>query len=149
MVLDIASLRVDRLIALFWQNTLELGHDYLHGLPHDVSQRVQTASMRHSDHKSSRALFNGGIDAVFETGNEGFAALQPEALHCVKLAGHEGTPLVGPVQAFVHVNSLFLAGLAELNRFELFANPVAHLTILDVHELDGYFVAVGITICVD
>ena len=147
MVLNIASLGVNCLIALLWLNALEFGHDDLLWFSNDVSQSVQTAPMRHSDHESSRAFFNSGVDTVFKARNEGFAALQPEALHRIELAGHEGTPLVGPVQALVHVDPLFLAGFAELNRFELFANPVAHLTILDIHELDGDFAAVGLAIC--
>ena len=47
------------------------------------------------------------------------------------------------------MNFLTFGLLTELNRFELLTNPSANLTVLDMHELNGYFVAVSLLICAD
>ena len=146
MVLDVASLGVDGLGTLLWLNTLELGHDCLHGLAHDVGESVKTTSVRHSDHKGAGTLVDGGVDAELEAWNERFAALKTEALHGVEFAGHEGTPLMRPVQAHVHVNALGLGWVAELNGLELFTDPVALLFVLNMHELNANFVAVSFAV---
>ena len=54
-----------------------------------------------------------------------------------------------PVQTLVHVNFLTFRLFTELNIFKLVANPGANLSILDMHELNGNFVAVCFTICFD
>ena len=58
MILDVTSASVDGLFTLLRLNTLELSHDDLHGLAHNVCQSVQTASMGHTDHKGSCTLLD-------------------------------------------------------------------------------------------
>ena len=58
MVLDITSVGVHSLVALVRLDALELGHNDLHGLAHDVGERIQTATMRHADDESARTLLN-------------------------------------------------------------------------------------------
>jgi hypothetical protein len=146
MVLDVTSLGVDSLSTLLWLNTLELGHDCLHGLAHDVGESVETASVRHSDHEGAGTLFDGGVNAELEAWNERFAALETEALHGVEFHCHEGTPLMGPVQAHVQVDALGLGRVAELNSLELFADPVALFFVLNVHKLNANFLAVSLAV---
>lgn len=56
---------------------------------------------------------------------------------------------MSPVKACVHVNSLTLRLIAELDRLKLFTNPVAHFSVLNVHELNGNLVAVSIAVRID
>ena len=105
--------------------------------------------MRHPDDESAGALLDGGVDAELESGHEGFAALQAKALHRVEFGGHEGAPLVSPVQAGVHVDAFGLCRLAELDFLEFLANPIAYFAFLDMHELHANFVAVGFAVGLD
>ena len=147
MVLDVTSAGVDSLLTLLRGDTLELGHDHLHGLAHDISQSVQTTSVRHSDNEGPGALFDSGVDAEFKAGYEGLATFETEALHRVEFASHEGSPLMGPVEALVHVNALSLGLLTELDGLKLFSDPVANVAVLDMHELHTNLVAVGFAVC--
>ena len=147
MVFDITTASVHGLIASLWSDALELGHDHLHGLAHDISQSVQTTSVCHSDNKGPGALFDSGVDAEFKAGHEGLATFETEALHRVEFASHEGTPLMGPVEALVHVNALSLGLLTELDGLKLFSDPVANVAVLDMHELHTNLVAVGFAVC--
>ena len=149
MVLDISSLSVNSLSSLLRLNALELGHDDFHRLPDYVGECIESASMGHSNDKGSGALLDCGVDAEFEAWDESFAAFEAKSFHSIKFASHECAPLMRPVQAPVHVNFFTFGLLTELNRFELLTNPSANLTVLDMHELNGYFVAVSITICAD
>jgi len=142
MVFNIASLCVDRLSTLLWLDALEFCHDDLHGLSDNISESVKSTSMRHTNDKSSGAFLHSGVNAEFESWDEGLAALETESFHGIELAGHESTPLVRPVKTRVHVHSLTFRRLAELNRFELLTDPVANFTILDMHELHGNLIAV-------
>lgn len=149
MVLDVTSAGVDCLLTLLRGDALELSHDHLHGFAHDIGQSVQTTSVRHSDNKGPGALFDSGVDAEFEAGHEGLATFETEALHRVELASHESTPLMGPVEALVHVNALSLGLLTELDGLKLFSDPITDVAVLNVHELHTDLVTVGLAVCLE
>ena len=102
--------------------------------------------MSHSNYKGASTLFDGRVNAELEAGNEGFTALEAKTLHRVKFASHESTPLMGPVKARVHVDSLFLAWLSELDLLKLVADPIANYTVFNVHELNTNFLAVCLAV---
>ena len=146
MIFDVTSLGIDSFSTLLWLNALELSHDNFHGLPDNVGKCVKSTSVRHTNDKGSGALLNGRVDAEFEARDESFAAFETKPLHRVKFASHEGAPLVRPVETRIHMNAFGFRGFSELNRFKLFTNPVANLAVLDVHKLNGNFIAVCFTV---
>ncbi len=146
MILDITCLGIDGFSARLWRDALELSHDDLHGLANNISQSVETTSMSHSNYESASTLFDGRVNAELEAGNEGFTALEAKTLHGVKFASHESTPLMGPVKARVHVDSLFLAWLSKLDLLKLVADPIANYTVFNVHELDTNLLAVCLAV---
>jgi len=105
--------------------------------------------VRHTNDKGASTVLHCRIDAELEAWDEGLAAFQAKPFHRVKLAGHEGTPLVRPVQSLVHVTPFFVRGLSELKRFKLLPNPITNLAILNVHELDANFVAISMSVGFD
>ena len=149
MVLHITSLGIDSLITLVRLDTLELGHDDFHRLTHDIGEGVESTAMGHANDESARTFLYCRVDAEFKSRNERFAALKTEPLHRVEFAGHESTPLVSVVKASVHVDALTLGWLPELDRLELLADPVADFALLDMHELDANFAAIGLAVGTD
>ena len=149
MVLDITSVSKDGLSTLLGGDSLELGHDDFHRLAHNISKSVKTTSVSHADDKGASALLDCRVDAEFQAGDERLAAFETETFHGVELASHEGTPLMGPVQASVHVDTLSFSWFSELNRLEFFADPVANVALLNVHELHANISAVSITVGLD
>ena len=135
MVLDVTGASVNSFVASLGSDALEFGHDDFHGLSHNVCERVETTSVGHTDYKCACTFLYSRIDAEFESWDERFTTFKTEALHSVEFLGHEGTPLMGPVEAFVHVNLLSFRDGSELDRLELLTNPIANFTILDMHEL--------------
>jgi len=53
------------------------------------------------------------------------------------------------VEPFVHVYTLTLGWLSELDRLELLTDPVANFTILDMHELDADLTTVSLLVGFD
>ena len=51
-----------------------------------------------------------------------------------------------PVESLVHMDFLTFGLLCELKRLELFSDPVAYLTVLNVHELDSDLTTIGVFI---
>ena len=149
VILDITAVSCNGLITLLWRDALELSHDDLHGLAHDVSQSIESASVSHANDKSARTFLHGRVDAELEARDEGLATLEAESLHRVELAGHEGTPLVRPIESGVHVDALTLSWLSELDGLELLTDPVASLAILDMHELHTDLAAVSLLVSLD
>ena len=149
MVLHITSVGIDSLIALVRLDALELGHDNFHRFAHDIGESIKSTAMGHANDESARTFLHCRVDAEFESGNERFAALKTEPLHRVEFAGHESTPLVSVVKASVHVDALTLGWLPELDRLELLADPVADFALLDMHELDANFAAIGLAVGTD
>ena len=149
VIFDIASLCINCFCALLGLDALEFGHNDLHGLSDDVCKCIEATSVRHSNDKSPGALLDGGVNAEFESRDESFTAFEAKPLHRVKFASHKGAPLVRPVKTGIHVHTFTFRGLTELNRFKFFTNPCAHLAVLDMHELNGNFVAVSLTVGID
>ena len=56
---------------------------------------------------------------------------------------------MGPIQASVHVNTLGFSLFSELNGLELLSDPIASLTVLNMHELDTNLAAVSLSIGVN
>ena len=102
--------------------------------------------MCHTNDECTSALFHCGVNAELETWDERFAAIESKALHRIELLGHEGAPLVRPIQASVHVNFLSFSLLSELNRFKLLTDPIANFTVLNMHELNTNLAAVSLSI---
>ena len=146
MILNITCLGIDGFGTRLRRDALELSHDNLHGLANNISQSVETTSMSHSNYESASTLFHGRVDAELETGNKGFTTLKAKTLHRVEFASHESTPLMGPVKARVHVDSLFLAWLSELDLLKLVSDPIANLAVFNVHELDTNLVTVCLAV---
>ena len=146
MIFDITSACSDRFFTLFWLNSLELSHDDLHRLAHDICECVESTSVSHSNDKCARTFLNGRVNAELEARHKGFAALQSKPLHRVEFASHERAPLMRPIQSLVHVDFLAFGLLCELKRLELLSDPVTYLTVLDMHELDTNLTTVGMFI---
>ena len=146
MILDITSACSYRFFTLLWLNSLELGHDDLHRLAHDICECVESTSVSHSNDKCARTFLNGRVNAELEARHKGFAALQSKPLHCVEFACHKRAPLMRPVESLVHMDFLTFGLLGELKRLELLSDPVAYLTVLDVHELDSDLTTIGVFI---
>lgn len=51
-----------------------------------------------------------------------------------------------PIESLVHMDFLTFGLLCELKRLELLSDPVAYLTVLDVHELDSDLATIGMFI---
>lgn len=149
MILNITSASIDGVFVFIWSNALELGHDDLCRFPNHVSQSVETASMGHTDNKSAGSFLNCGVDAEFEAWHERLATLKTEPLHRVEFLCHEGTPLMCKVESLVHVYTLSFCRLFELDRLELLTDPVANLTILDMHKLDADLATVSLFVGFD
>jgi len=105
--------------------------------------------MSHTDDKSASTFLDGGVNAELKAWDEGLTTLKTESLHRVELAGHEGSPRVGPVDSLIVSDLLSLRWLSELERFELFADPIATLAVFNMHELHSNSLAVSIFICLD
>ena len=96
MVFDVTRL-LENICTCLWRDTLEFSHDDFHGLAHNVGKRIKTSSMRHSNYEGTGTILDRRVNAELKARNERFASLKTKALHSVKFAGHEGTPLVSPV----------------------------------------------------
>ena len=99
--------------------------------------------MRHANYKCTSAFLYCRVDAEFEPRNKRFAALKAEALHSIEFAGHECAPLVGPIQADVHVDALISSHISELDGLKLLTYPITSFAVLNMHKLNTNFVAVG------
>ena len=146
VIFYITSARSNRFFALLWLNSLELGHDDLHRLAHDICECVEPTSVSHSNDKCARTFLDRGVNAELEARHKGFAALQSKPLHRVEFARHKRAPLMRPIQSLVHVHFLSFGLGRELKRLELLSNPVTHFTVLDVHELDTNLATIGMLI---
>ena len=146
MILDITSACSDRFLTLLWLNSLELGHDDLHRLAHDICECVESTSVSHSNDKCARTFLNRRVNTEFEARYKGFAALQSKSLHRVEFASHKRAPLMRPIKSLIHMDFLAFGLLCELKRLELLSDPVTYLTVLDMHELDSDLTTIGMFI---
>lgn len=76
---------------------MELSKYGLEWLPDDVGQKVETASMGHSDDSLLGTHFCDGIESRLHAWDERLTALEAESLHRVEFLGDELAEFIGPV----------------------------------------------------
>ena len=145
MIFDIT--RAHEFVSLgLWGDTLELGHDDLSRLAHDVGKHVESTSVRHTNNILATTVLGQSVNGDLQTGDESLSSIEAKTLHGVELGGQEGSPLVGPVQATVVSNLLLLSALFVLDALKLVSDPVALFTVGDMHKLNADLSTVSILI---
>ena len=109
-----------------------------------IDQHVQAAAVRHTDDDFFHAVFAGILDQVVQADNRAFAAFHAEAFLAdifgvqVAFQCFDGGNLLQDVAFF-----LFAEAGGGLVAFEIVANPVALLAVVDVHVFHTNVAAVG------
>ena len=113
-------------------------------LVHEIGQHVQPPAMGHADHQFAQAKLAAAFDDLFERRDQGFTALQPEALGTGVFPVEE---LFEDFDAGEDAQNGFLAAPSELGvvalALDAFLNPGLFFWPLDVHELDADIAAIG------
>ena len=124
-------------------NTLELSHNNFYGLAHNISQNVETSTVRHTNDEMMSTFIYSSIDGDFKARNETLTAFKSETFHRVELLGCEASKIVGPIKTIIKVDLFFIAHFVELDTFKVQPNPVADVTLRDMSELNSNLTAVG------
>ena len=115
---------------------LELVEDLRVGLARDVGQHVEAAAVRHADGDLVDAGARRVSKDVVEQRNQGFAALEGEALLAHELGLQELLEGLGADEGAQDV-ALCLGGGGLVGALDALLDPCALLGILDVHVFDA------------
>ena len=143
MILDVTRVLMPVGSAILgWLNALELGENGFHRLADDIGQHVETATMRHANDALEGAVVDQSIEASLHSWNEGLAALETKTLHSVELIGKELCKFISPKQTIQELDFLSLGHGVILLQLESISNPIAMVSLWDMHELNSNFTAV-------
>ena len=146
VILDITRACIDGLCSLLWFDILKLSHDDFSRLSHYICKSVKSTSVSHSYDKITTTFFYGRVDEGFESRDERFTTSEAESLLYGEFFLHKSTPLICPIQSIIRTASFAIRQLIELQRLKLFTDPVANLTILDMHEMNADFGTIGLPV---
>lgn len=105
--------------------------------------------MRHTNNNLLCTEINKSINASFKAWDECLTTVKTESLHGIKFRAEECTPVMSPGKTVKELALLFLRHLLELETFEVISDPVADLTIWNVHEFNTNFMAVSLFVGTD
>lgn len=128
---------------LVGHDTLELGENGSQRLANDVSEHVETTTMRHTNDDLGSTMLHNAIHANLHARNKGLDTLETESLHSVELLRDELSEAISPVEAIEMLNLLLLRHGVLVTQLNLLTNIVALLTVRDVHVLDTDFAAIS------
>jgi hypothetical protein len=131
VVLDVAATAVQLGVLV-----LELAEDRPRVLPHDVREDVQATAVRHADHDVADALRAGLLEGEVEQRDQALAALERERLRADvllldELLEHDRVGQLGEDAQLGVARQLDAVAGALHARLQ----PLAHLEVVDVHEL--------------
>mmetsp|Transcript_39817 Transcript_39817/g.62933 ORF Transcript_39817/g.62933 Transcript_39817/m.62933 type:complete len:479 (-) Transcript_39817:382-1818(-) len=138
MILDITSSRTlfKRILSL------KLTKDSSKRLSNDISQSVQSTSMRHTNQHLLTAMMSGSVNQSFNTRNESFTTLQTKTFSSSILGRKEVFKQVSPGQPIVNHHSFCFIEFRE-RIFHFFSQKVDHFSVVDVGELNTNLSTVG------
>ncbi len=123
---------------------LELVEDGAQRLAHHLRQHVQAAAVGHAERDVAHAEVAAALDDLLQRGNDGFAAVEAEALGAGVLDAEE---LLEPVRLdeLVEDRAAPLGGEADalVRPLDALLQPALLGAVGDVHELDAHGRAVG------
>jgi len=105
--------------------------------------------MRHTDDEIVGTIFDGGVHGDFKSGNEALATLKSKSFHRVKLLSQEASEIVRPVESVVQVNLISVIHFFVLDTLKFEADPIADVTLWNVHELHTNLAAVSLMVCLN
>ena len=121
---------------------VELAEDIGQWLAHDIEQDVQAAAVRHADDDLVQILAGGGIDDGIQQRNEGFGALEGEALLAHVLGLQEVLECFGGIDLLQDV-LLLRVGRLRHTRLQAVLQPAAFIAVQDVGVFGADLQGVG------
>lgn len=125
------------------RDSLELCEDLTKRLVDNIGQNIQSSSMRHANDYFLGSELDETVHAALHTGNERLAALEAESLHGVEFFLQKVGEAVSPEETVENVNFCLVRERLELPELKLVPDPVALLSVLDMHVLNTNVSAVG------
>ena len=125
-------------------DALELSEDDFKRLSHNVSEHVQSTSVRHSNDDLLGSVVTEFIDQRLHTWDERVDSFESESLHGVELLGNEGGELVSPKESVEELDFLFVGDLLVLHEFKSVSDPSTLITVRNVDKLETDLLAVGV-----
>ena len=113
------------------------------GLPHNVGQHIESASVRHTNNEISSAEVDSLVNANLDTRHERLATLEAKTFVSVEFLREEQAEVVGPVEAIVEMKLLLISHLHVLDAFKVNSDPVADISLGNMVELNTNLRAVS------
>mmetsp|Transcript_838 Transcript_838/g.1138 ORF Transcript_838/g.1138 Transcript_838/m.1138 type:complete len:1008 (-) Transcript_838:79-3102(-) len=134
MVLDVTTTNI--FIRIFVNNlTGEFTENLRHGLTNNVGEDIETTTMGHTDDDILNSEVSTGVNHGLNTRNHALGTLKTKTLGGREFVGEESFKHVGPSNTVKDVEFLLLGVSGRINGFNSLTDPVALVTIGNMHIL--------------
>ena len=125
-------------------STLKLTKNSNHGLPHNIGQYIQPATMRHANNKTMRAQFRRTVNGILQCRDYRLSTIQTKSFRRIKLIGQKVLKGIGKAQPFEYVYLLLLIDLEKIGILNTFTYPIALMRGANVHVFHTNGIAIGL-----